>query len=416
MLRALLLCAYWLLPGSAHASPWVFSAPTDVSRVHGERVFHHLGSGGRHGIAVSGHRVAVAWEDNRDGVSHCYVAIKHANAGAFDEDRRVSGEAASYEPAVTGLGDGRFAIAWEEGGTVWTRLVDHAGAGPALALAKAPAAHVGLASHPSRGLIAAWSQKEDQHFQVWVGELTVPVNGTGAPIVAARAPVETGAIKADQLYPAIAVLPSGHLAVAWEDRRYGHTVIMAARSEGRHGFPSPVQMNESFWGGRDLGYGRGTGAMRVSLATVGSQEVIAAWADKRDYYSGYDVYAAFSEEQGSRFGANQKVQDGFADGVGQWHPSVSAGPDGAAAVVWDDDREQTPDVWLSWHTSAGWSDDLDVPGASGPGTQVEPAMTLDAGGNLHLAWVEKQDINAPSRIRYLFARRGGTEDRDQHTE
>ena len=32
---------------------------------------------------------------------------------------------------------------------------------------------------------------------------------------------------------------------------------------------------------------------------------------------------------------------------------------------------------------------------------MEPAGALDADGRLHLAWVEKEHIDGPSRIRYL---------------
>jgi len=61
-------------------------------------------------------------------------------------------------------------------------------------------------------------------------------------------------------------------------------------------------------------------------------------------------------------------------------------------------------VWLSWRDKEGWSDDLAVPGASGPGVQSAPSIAMDEAGNLHLAWVEKADLNSPSRIRYVFGR------------
>jgi hypothetical protein len=45
-----------------------------------------------------------------------------------------------------------------------------------------------------------------------------------------------------------------------------------------------------------------------------------------------------------------------------------------------------------------------VPGASGTGVQSDPSITMDEAGNLHLAWVEKNTLDGPSQIRYLFGR------------
>jgi hypothetical protein len=64
---------------------------------------------------------------------------------------------------------------------------------------------------------------------------------------------------------------------------------------------------------------------------------------------------------------------------------------------------------LSWRTDAdtGWSADLVVPGASGEGYQGSPAVTLDPEGDLHLIWIERDDLSSPSRLRYLRGDLGG---------
>jgi hypothetical protein len=144
--------------------------------------------------------------------------------------------------------------------------------------------------------------------------------------------------------------------------------------------------------------------MRVALASHGRDEVVAVWADKRDFQSGYDVYGGFARGPALSFGPNEKVQDQFGDNVAQWHPAVAANASARVVAAWDDDRDGSPDVWLSWRGAEGWSDDLAVPGASGPGVQSDPSLALDDAGNLHMAWVEKADLNSPSRIRYLFGR------------
>jgi len=64
-------------------------------------------------------------------------------------------------------------------------------------------------------------------------------------------------------------------------------------------------------------------------------------------------------------------------------------------------------MWLAWPTQEGWSENLAVPGASGPGEQAQPSVALDARGGLHLAWVERDTPDSRTRLRYLYARRAG---------
>lgn len=92
--------------------------------------------------------------------------------------------------------------------------------------------------------------------------------------------------------------------------------------------------------------------------------------------------------------------------VAQWHASVAGGKLGFVAT-WDDTREvwanpiEPGDVLVSWNFEADWSADLVVPGASGDGYQGTPAVTMDPRGDLHLIWIERDDLSSPSRLRYM---------------
>ena len=154
-------------------------------------------------------------------------------------------------------------------------------------------------------------------------------------------------------------------------------------------------------------FGRGTGSARVALAAAGNKRIMAVWSDKRDFLSGYDVYGAWSDDGGKTFGKNQKVQDSFGDSIAQWHPAVAANDAGLVAVAWDDDRDGTSDIWLSWPTESGWADNVAITGASGPGTQNNPAIALDNAGNLHVAWIAKEDANGATQIFYALGHRVG---------
>jgi hypothetical protein len=77
---------------------------------------------------------------------------------------------------------------------------------------------------------------------------------------------------------------------------------------------------------------------------------------------------------------------------------------GLLAVAWDDDRDGSPDIWLSWRAASGWSENIAVPGAAGAGIDSSPAMAVDEGGHLHLVWIEQQSAVAPTRLRYIEGR------------
>ncbi len=384
-----------MLAGVTRAE-WAFEAPIDV--VPERTAFFHLESAGRKNVAVSGGRVAVVWEDDHDGRPACYLAVKSLAASRFGPPMRVSGRGECAEPTVAALTGGRFLLGWEEDGRVWVRTAHAAGLGVPRRLSVGPSAQLSLAHHPASGSFAAWAVSTRGPWQILVAAL----DGQGRP---RRGRLVDAGAHADQSYPSLAVLAHGRLILAWEDRRAGHTRLFYAvsRDAGRR-FTRPRQLNESEWRGQNLGLGRGTGVMRVALAPW-AEGVAAVWADKRDFLSGYDVYGAFAAAPDFVFGRNEKVQDPFGDHIAQWHPAIAADRHGAVAVVWDDDRDGTPDLWLAWKTAEGWSDNLAVPGASGPGVQSDPSLALDESGDLHLVWLDKAERNAPSRLRYVFARR-----------
>ena len=382
------------LSGFAQAA-WQFDAPIDV--VDGPPRFFHVESAGRKNIAISGEWVAVVYAEDEAGVSRCHLALKKRGSQGFQPPLRLSGDGECAEPTVQALGGGDFLLAWQEGERVWLRQLRGGRFAPAQLLAWAPAAQVSLGFHIDTGIFAAWSEHTGKAWRIRLAALDRHGRLRRSRFVDAVS-------KGNQNYPSLAVLPKNRLVVAWEDRRAGHTRLYYAvsRDAGRH-FSAALPLNESDWPGQNFGFGRGTGVMRVALSPW-AQGVAAVWADKRDFRSGYDVYAAFALLPGLRFGKNEKVQDPFGDNIAQWHPAIATTGRGQVVVVWEDDRDGTPDIWLSWKTSEGWSDDLAVPGASGADVQSDPSVAFDEEGHLHLVWLSKPDLNAPARLRYVRGR------------
>jgi len=402
MIRALAL-AVFMLPTAVMAAPWQFNQPVDVTPVHGAKVFHHVEAAGRKSIAVSGALIAVVWEDNRDGVSRCYVAVKQSAKKGFEADRQISGGKEAFEPSIVSLPDGRFAVAWEEDGGVRARIVGATQMGEPIKLGGHDSNEASVGFSPQAGLWAAWSQRDGHYSGIHIEKLAY-VPGTDKLALGKSVAVDGAPLSGGQHYPSVAALQTGGVVIAWEDRRKGHTTIMYSHSAGDAKFAAPIQMNETRRDARNAGVGPGTGAMRVALAAQAGAKVAAVWSDKRDFLSGYDVYAAFSTDGGAHFGANQMVQDSFGDNIPQWHPAIASDQGGKLAVVWDDNRDGTPDIWLSWPTASGWSDNANVPGAAGAGVQSDPSITMDSQGNLYLVWLEKQAADGSTRLRYEMGR------------
>lgn len=397
-LSFLLLC----LPFAVAASPWQFETPIELSDHHGEKLFHHLESSGRRNIAVSGDTVAVAWEDDRDGIPRIYLRRKGLQDKGFAATLRLSGEGEAYEPSLVALDDGRFAVAWEEDGRVRLRLVTPGGAGPVFVLEATESVQPSLLFTDGELQMVA-AEREKRFARIRFHRFNV--DGGQRLQHLADCAVDAVAPQDEQLYPTLA-RQQGVTVVAWEDRRPGHTIIMA--SEGAAGsecgFTAPERISLRPERDQKMPYGRGHGVARVALAAYGKESLLAVWADKRDFREGYDIYAAhWRPQQG--FADNERVQDAFGGVARQWHATVAGDSEGRLVVAWDDERDGDGNVMYSWLEEGEWSEDLSLPGADGSGEQVHPAITLDAQGNLHAAWVERAEVGGPTRLRYAFGRR-----------
>jgi len=385
---------FWFVTLAALAGPaqaaWTWSEALTANSVQGAKIFPHLESANRQGVAVSGDTVGVVWEDNRNGSPQCYLAIKPAMAKKFRPEIRLS-QTECYEPVVVALGAGRFVAAWEEAGRVQAKILP---GGAVLKLTEAESAQVTLAFGAGK-LYAAWAAQAGRFHRIVVASLTATAGSLSVSLVQA---VETVEPVDEQGWPALAVAGDGSVTVAWEDRRDRHTVPMVSSSLDGRSFTPPARLTDKKSGSAD-GLGAGTGAMRPTLSAWGKQGVAAVWLDKRDFLSGYDVYAAL--DGGERhFGRNLKVQDSFGDNMVQWHAKIIGDTSGRLLAVWDDARDGTPDVWLADWKGEAFGDNEVVPAAAGSGAQSDPVAALDDAGRLHLVWLER-DEKRGTRIRYV---------------
>ena len=188
--------------------------------------------------------------------------------------------------------------------------------------------------------------------------------------------------------PVIAAVAGGGFVVAWEqDGR----VWMRRAAPARLG---PAQRLDS----------RPSSQATLAAAADGSR-LYAAWVH-RDGRARHVVVSRIRTDGGRLQPAPPRSADSEAPQYDQLYPAVAVAPSGLVAAAWDDPRDGTPDVWLSWRNAGGWSDDLAVPGASGPRAQRSPVLVFDPAGPLHIAWVARAG-DGRTRIFYSVGRLDG---------
>jgi len=395
-MRTVLFAFLMLINPFASAQHWAFSPAIEVTKIAGPGVFHHLDSSGRRSIAVSEATVAIAWEDNRSGNPAIYLARKKLHAKQFESEIKINVSPEAYEPSILAMDDNRFIVAWESDSKILARAVTATSMGPIITVSKTDGVQVSLARNRDK-IYLVYSSMEKKYQQIWLQQLRL--NGQKLEKINS-CPLEKTIAKDHQFYPSITI--TGNILIsAWEDRRPGHTVIMAAKSTlgTPCSFSDPQQVSDPPRQ-RSAAYGKGHGVARVTLAAFG-KHVIAVWADKRDFREGYDIYSArYTGQNKSMFGANQKVQDSFGGIAQQWHASVAGNRAGQLIVFWDDNRDGDASITYSRPGEKGWSDDSVVSDENSLPHQTHPSVTLDEKGNAYLVWIDRKTKNGSTRLRY----------------
>ena len=379
---------------------WIFDSRIAVTAPPVGTVYHHLEGSGRKHIAVTRESVAVVWEDNRSQASQIYVTLKSLTQETFPTALPASSGSEAYEPSIDAISGNRFVLAFEQDASVFARILTAGGLAEPTRLSRAAASHVSIASFDDR-VFASWREQDDGRWFVKIAALRV--GNANQIIVESLQSVESIGLETPVLFPAIAVNSAG-LCVAWEDRRAGHTRLLVSHAEDAgKPFTEPQSLNE-FFSNRNQ-YDRGSGVTRVTLASFAQDEILAAWMDKRRGGKGYGIFAALGADAGESFGPNEKVHSEEGDTQPHYNPATAGNQAGDFVITWDDFRRGDSDIWISaYNPDLEWSQDYAPPVASGSGEQSHPSIALDEQHNLHLLWIERSQLDGPSRLWYSLGR------------
>ena len=379
---------------------WAFDGRTSVTGPPVDAVFHHLDGSGRKHIAVTREMVAVVWEDNRTQVPQIYVTLKMLVQETFPTALQVSSGSEAYEPAIDAIHGDRFMLVFEQDAAIFARVLTKGGLSKPARLSRAEASHASIAGFDNQ-VFASWRERDNGRWFVKIAALQV--TSTNQIVVESLQSVEVSGVDTPVLFPAIAVNSAG-ICVAWEDRRAGHTRLLVSHAKAAgETFTEPQHLNE-FLSNRTE-YDQGNGVTRVSLASFGQDEILAAWMDKRRGGIGYGIYAALGADAGEIFGPNEKVHSEEGDKKPHYNPATAGNHAGDFVVAWDDFRRGDSDIWINAHNmDSEWSQDYAPLIASGSDEQSHPSIALDEQNDLHLLWIERSQLNGPSRLWYSHGR------------
>jgi hypothetical protein len=377
-------------------SDWQFSERIAITGDVKEGVFHHLEAAGRKHIAISGDRVAVLWEDDSSGSPQIYLALKNSTDSSFAPALKVSSGQEAYEPAIAGLPGGRFVLVWEQDNAIYLNTHGGQGLNRSLKLSSDSLASQASVVTANGQICVIWREQEGRAWSLQVASLLIAQDQVIELL--SRQPVESPAIETPVLFPTLALNETG-LYLAWEDRAAGHTRLKFSFStDVGKSFIEPSYLNE-FYSNRTE-YDKGSGVTRVSMASFGVDEIVAAWMDKRRG-GGYGIFASIGSD--GAFGPNEKIHGSEGDRLPHYNPATSGNTDGMVVVAWDDYRAGDSDIWMTTIDETGeWGENFSPPTASGLGEQSQASVALDESGGLHLTWVERESPLAPTQLWYSY--------------
>jgi hypothetical protein len=119
--------------------------------------------------------------------------------------------------------------------------------------------------------------------------------------------------------------------------------------------------------------------------TDGSLWVV--WQDDRS--DGGDIYYSVSHDQGASWDTAAAVYSG--SGTQRFPRIAPHGASGYLYTVWQDERADTGDIYISRFTGSAWSTPLKISDDSSGKEQRDPNLTVDVNGNVYAVWTDTRN-------------------------
>jgi len=231
-----------------------------------------------------------------------------------------------------------------------------------------------VAAGPGNKVYVAWTDNRSGDEDIYLAS-----SSDGGATFSQNRRVDDGPAGSNASYPAIAVSPSGKLAVAWEDTRGGNKDVRCSFSTDGVSFGASVRMNTDASGREQL---------RPRLSAGSGDTIHAVWYDNRS--GDFDIY--YARTGGSGFLPERRVDDTGDAGTFQALPAVAVGPDERVQVVWHDKRFDGYRIMYSGSADGiVFSANLMVSPVSGVGKdQFQPRIRVGPGGTVHVAWHDRR--------------------------
>jgi hypothetical protein len=347
-------------------------------------------------IAVDSNGMVYAvWEDKRRGDWDIYFARSEDEGLTWtDPNIRLSTDDTNKTqsaPAIAVSSKGNIYVVWQDdrdgdfdiyftksvdGGDTWTdpNIKISKGSGsqsaPAIAL-------------DSEGVIyVVWEDYRWGDYDIY---LTKSEDG-GEKWLSENKRVNTDGAGSTQLNPTIAIDSSNIIYVAWEHQVTfdNYDIVCGKSTDGGGNWTLGLRVNDVII--------KIQGNPSISAGSAGN--VYLAWQDNRGV--DYDIYFAKSNDEGSTWSSpNVKVNDASAGD--QQNPSLALGSSGTIYAVWQDKRSLSNwDVYFAYSINEGlnWTDpNIRVDDDTTLRTQALPTIAVGPRGPVYVAWEDYRNSN-----------------------
>lgn len=373
-----------LLGMCAPAQAQQFSAPQNVS--------HNSDFSYTPQVATdSNGTIYIAWEDDTATNSNILFSRSTDGGATFSTPMNISNAAGySFNPRIAISGAGEVNIAWQlqspnstdimfsrstNAGVGFSAPIDLSNPSSESIDSESPQ----VASDTAGNIYVVW---ENDSLQLGIF-LSRSTNG-GATFSAPNV-ISTNA--SGSYSPQIAVGSSGNLGVAWEDDVQGASDISFSYSSD-HGATFSIPQSLSLHAGNSMN-------AQIAIDLNGNIDVV--WENNSP--GTFDVFFSRSTDNGASFSAPKDVSNGSGNAADS---QIALDAKGNINVVWDDNTppNYNPDIYFARSSDGGatFSSPLDVSNDSG--SSANPFLTLDAGGNIDVAWED----STPGNQEIFFSR------------